>query len=844
MDRNTLIKWLITVGLLAGSLALVTPPSKKIRLGLDLKGGTSFVVKIDDEEVRRDILAREPGATEEQVTAMAAETLKGAQERALEVLRNRIDNLGIAEPVIYPSSDNRITIQLPGVDEKKRKEAEDSIRRVAFLEFRMVHENNEALSSALFEKGLAPEGYRIDQVGGQPVYLKNAAFPDVQRDEAWKVRVGRFHTPDAGYELLMEKQEREGRTVYLPRFVKRRRELSGEYLKNAKVDYRQMGQPVVLLEFDAKGAKMFGRVTSAYAPGGSGNPDPNRSRQLAIVLDGTLYSAPAIREAIYGGKAEISGSFSVPEATLLANILRAGSLPAPVRVVEQRFVAPTLGADSIRSGVSATIIGGVAVVVFMSVYYLANGLVANIALLLNLLLLPLGAVITAGVLSVFAKDAAGGGTIQLPVLTLPGIAGIVLTLGMAVDANVLIFERMREEVKTGKSLWGSITAGYDRAFLAILDSNLTTVLSGVILFIFGSGPVRGFAVTLCAGILCSMFTALTVTKLVFGLLANRDKPILKSIRMLSLIGETKIDFIGKQVPAIAVSVIIILGSWTALGVRTAKSPEAVLGVDFRGGSAVTFTVEADKEGVPVEDVRKALQAAGVSDAHIQYQREMEAGGQTFMQVKTALEKVGEKPATDVVKETVASQFPAAGYSAWQEDVVGTLIGKEMIRKAIWAVGLSLVGMIIYLAWRFEFGFGLGAMVALLHDVLITAGVYVLFGRQIGLTIIAALLTIVGFSVNDTIVTFDRIRENLKLNRTGSFKDVCNLSINQTLSRTILTSLTVVLAVLSLLIFGGGAINDFALAMLIGCVFGTYSSVYIATPVVLWWHRNRRPDFGK
>lgn len=325
MDKNTIWKWLTLLVLLAGSLALVTPPldkkdadgnvvrSGKIRLGLDLQGGTSFVVGIDETEVRREIRARGQDLTDEAVEVEVAKVLDGAQERAVEVLRNRIDNLGIAEPIIYAGKDNRIVVQLPGVDKKKRDEAEASIRSVAYLEFRMVHEDNDALTDKLFEAGKSPEGYRIAQVGGRSVYVKDPSFADDKRDQAHRIKLGRFEIPDARYEFLLEKDQRDGRETFLPRFVQRRRELSGDNLKTANVDFQQLGQPVVLLEFDGKGSKLFSRVTGDYAPGGAKNPNTSVFRQLAIVLDGTLYSAPVIREAIHGGRAEISGSFTLTD---------------------------------------------------------------------------------------------------------------------------------------------------------------------------------------------------------------------------------------------------------------------------------------------------------------------------------------------------------------------------------------------------------------------------------------------------------------------------------------------------------------------------------------------------
>jgi preprotein translocase subunit SecD len=320
MDKNAIWKWLILVTLTAFSIVIVTPPGKKIRLGLDLKGGTSFTVQVDEDQIRSDIRIEEQGLTPDQVERKLQKKIEGAQGRALEVLRNRIDNLGIAEPVIYPTKGNRIVIQLPGVGEEKRKEAERSIRSAAFLTFRMVHEKSRDLTAKLFEKELAPDGYRIAESGADSFYELDASFAETNRTAAYKERVGRFHAPDAEHELMFEKEDKDGRTMFRPYYVKRRYDLSGDQLKSASVDYKGFGEPVVNLQFDAKGAKKFASVTSDFAPGGPRNPNPQNYRQLAIVLDGTLYSAPRINEAIYGGRAEISGNFTLTEATFLSNV--------------------------------------------------------------------------------------------------------------------------------------------------------------------------------------------------------------------------------------------------------------------------------------------------------------------------------------------------------------------------------------------------------------------------------------------------------------------------------------------------------------------------------------------
>ncbi len=645
---------------------------------------------------------------------------------------------------------------------------------------------------------------------------------------AYRDELRRF-APHEGTEFMLERdQGPDGSTVYRAYYIETAQQLTGKAIANAHIDYDNMSRPQIALEFNRAGRRRFAQVTRDYAPRGEKNRDSDAGRQLAIILDGTLYSAPEIRTEIPNGRAEITGRFSVTEATRLSNVLRTGSLPAPVRIVEERTVDPSLGRDSIRSGVRAAAVGGVIVVAFMMAYYLLAGVIADIALLLDILILPLGAVLVSGFLGVLTRTSTGGaGQAALPTLTLPGIAGIVLTIGMAVDANVLIFERIREEQRTGKKLGAAISAGYEKAFSTIVDANLTTLLTAVIMFWKGSGPVRGFAITLSAGILVSMFTAIVFTRQLFDLLAAKTR--LSSVRMMAWVRDTSIDFLGKRKVAAVFSILLIAVTWTLFAVRG----EANFGIDFVGGSSLTIGFD---EKQPVETVRAALAAAGVGEANIQYQRphgSAGTGADEILVVKVPFQDGAAASAT------ITGQFAASGYRVLQEDSVGPQIGTELKRKGVVALLWSFVGIILYISWRFEFAFAAGAIAALLHDALITVGIFCLLGRQLSMPMIAAVLTIVGYSVNDTIVVFDRIREDLKLLRGRKYSEIANLSINQTLGRTLLTSVTTLLSVLALLIFGGGAINDFALMLFIGILVGTYSSIFIATPVVLLWHPDRK-----
>ena len=817
MDKTSIWKWLVLVGLTAWSLAIVYPISEKVKLGLDLQGGTRFVLQVDTSELDSD-------------------ASRDAQSRALEVIRNRVDAMGVSEPVIYTEPGNRIVVEIPGLKTEDRERAIKNIQSAAFLEFRMVHADNMRLTDDLMNKGVAPEGFRIVTVdeprqggGSEPIqYLKRDKSKDTPGTTEADVRkrLAAFRAP-SGHELMLQRARNHEQDLFLPNFVSKRRELTGESIANASIDYDMVQRPVVSMRFDSAGSKRFANLTADYAPGGAKNPG-NTRRQLAIILDGTLYSAPTIREAIYGGQAQIEGSFSIKEAQDLSLVLRAGALPAPVKLLEERSVDPTLGKDSIDSGKRATLLGGAAVMVFMLGYYLLAGVVANVALLMNVLLLPVGLIVTGGFFSMLANSGMASGGIALPTLTLPGIAGIALTIGMAVDANVLIYERMREEQKAGKRFKFVIDAGYDKAFSAIFDSNVTTLITAIILFWVGTGPVRGYAVTLSAGVLVSVYTALVITRMVFNLLAKTN---IQHLKMLQVVRETKIDFLKISKFFIALSVVAILfvsGTFISKG-------KANFGVDFLGGASITLQF---KDKVPMEQVRTTLEAAGVQNASIQYQKaaivEAEGAVQEYLEIKTDFDS-GKKAA-----DTLVSAYASEGFRVLKEDSVGPQIGKELQGKALWATTLALLAIIVYVSFRFEFPFAAGAVVALFHDVIIAVGVYCLLGGQLSVSMLAAVLTIIGYSVNDTIVIFDRVRENMKLYPGKSFSDVANLSLNQTLGRTLLTSFATLLSVVALLVFGGGAIYDFALVLFIGMLSGVYSTIYVATPVVMFWHRSKKP----
>ena len=832
--RGNMWKWLVLLAVAIFSICVTTPLKDKIRLGLDLKGGTSFTMGVDEEALRESAMAQVENTNDTAaVQARVDEALKGSDERVIEVVRRRVDGMGMNEPVIQGMKGHRLLVQLPGIDEKTRLEARRSLQSASYLEFRLTHPRNQTLASDLLGSDKVPEGYSPSAKGDG--YVRAANYEEIVKRPGYKMRLSSFGKPPQGYQFMLEKS-RDG--TYHPNYVSRKTELTGEYLVSANVDRDEMGRPVVAFKLNGKGGNLMRKLTRNYIAHGEKN-STDRGRELAIVLDGELISAPVLQSEI-STRGQISGSFDVPEAQRLANDLNAGALPVPLKVLAEETVSPTVGEDAKQAGFVAAILGFALVALFMFIYYWYAGAIANLALFLDIVLLPAALVIVANVLGVFAKDASMGaaGSLQLPVLTMPGIAGIVLTLGMAVDANVIIFERIREEFANKASVSTAIKNGYGRAFTAILDSNITTIVTGIILFIVGTGPVRGFAITLTAGVVISMFTAVVVTRLVMEKTSDPDS--MKPFKMLNVFKKVpNVDFVklGK-VTTIASAAIVAL-TVAIFAIRAAVKPASVLAVDLTGGTAIMFKVDEGKMPA-VADVRKTLDA--FDNATI-----IQTQGTQKLLVKTGYtaDNVKETGVSDVsghVTELLRKAFPDAGIENIQTDVVGSVVGADLKKSGTWAVILSLCAILIYVAFRFEFGFGLGALVALAHDALISLGLYSLCGRQVSLLVITALLTIIGYSVNDTIVVFDRIREDLRRDQKSTFKDLCNRALNECLSRTVITSITTFFAVLALFAFGDGSIFDFALTMLIGVIAGTYSSVFIATPIMMWFYKGRRPKF--
>ena len=738
MNKSLQWKLLGIVALTVACVWLILPPFSvkdkdgkiiqkgKINLGLDLQGGMHIVLKVDTAKIPLD--AR-----------------KDAVDRAIEIIRNRIDQFGVGEVSIQRQGKDNIIVQLPGVTDRER--ALEIVGRTAHLEFKLVSDNVEDLKKA---------------INNEPV---------------------------EGYELKYEEGERTGRE---PLLVAKDASLTGDLLVNAKTEFssKGFGEPYVSITLNSKGAQIFANVTAT-----------NVGKRLAIVLDGKVVSAPVIREAIPSGQAQISGNFTVEQANDLSVVLRAGALPAPVIVEEERTVGPLLGTDSINSGIRAAWIGTILVLGFMIFYYRLAGIVANIALVLNVLLIL-------GCLALFK------GT-----LTLPGIAGLILTIGMSVDANVLINERIREEMALGKTLRASIAAGYHRAFSAIIDSNLTTIVAAALVFKFGTGPVRGFAVTLTIGLLANLFTSVFCTRVVFDIMCDQFN-LLKLKFMHIFTKQTNIDFIGKRRICYTLSAIVIIGGLALFLMRGDKN----YGVDFLGGTLQQYMFE---KPVKVDDIRRVLKELGQNNASLQ-----QYGNPREIIVRTQ-----ENTSTEVSR-AFRKEFKDNQFQILKIESVGPSVGKNLRHNAWLSLALGLAGIMIYVMFRFDLKYGIAGVTALVHDVFIAIGAMAITHRQFDMTIVAALLTIAGYSINDTVVIYDRIRENLRLVKKGSFGEIVNLSVNQMLGRTILTTGVTMLAVLALLFFGGTVLNDFSFCIFVGFLAGVYSTVYIASPMVISWHRAR------
>jgi SecD/SecF fusion protein len=782
---------------------------KSINLGLDLQGGIHLVLEVDpsklSEDERSDVV-----------------------ERAKAVITNRIDQFGVSEPIIHREGEWRIVVELPGVQDITR--AKDLIGERARLEFKILKPALERTSLLgkidnylASTSGDSTSGAVSDIFGASEetpslgkYILQNRGGGDwmIAADNQKTVRaildqVAHLVPSDGEFIWSSKLEEMADGNGYRRLFYARKKvEMTGEIVKDAKVtkgqSFEYANQSIINFSTTDEGVKIFSRVTGSHV-----------DERMAIVLDNRVYSAPTIQVKIRDGRSIITGSSSLEEAKDLAIVLRSGSLPVDVDIVEDRTVGPSLGRDSIEQGKNAALFGLAVVMVFMVLYYGLSGVIADLALTLNLLF-------------VMAILAGFGGT-----LTLPGIAGIILTIGMAVDANVLIFERIREELDSGKTIRASVENGYARAFLTIVDANLTTVITAIVLYQFGTGPIKGFALTLMIGIMSSMFTALFVSRTVFNLILSRSTSTTLSIGRLRIFRKPSFKILGLRKFGFALSIVLIL-----VGVGSAIVKGGYnLGIDFKGGTLLELHFDP---AVPVSDIRDALASVEVGDRTLDLRRSeiKEFGTPNDVLIRVEEEAEGTAVA-DGIKDRLQTRFsssvPAEREWLRRQEAVGPKIGAELKSDAVNAVLVSIVLIVIYVWFRFKrIHYGLAAVIALIHDVMITLGVFSLFDKEISLAIVAALLTIVGYSLNDTIVVFDRVREDLRLYRRESFGEILNRSINECLNRTVLTSGTTMFVVLALLVLGGEVIHEFAVALVVGVIVGTYSSSFIACPIIYEW----------
>lgn len=910
------------------SLNIIKNFPKSINLGLDLQGGMYLVIQVDTQKIREQ-------AKKDNVTDVEKK-VQDAVDKAYIVLQKRVDEFGVAEPSIVKSGE-KIIIQLPGM--KDRNRAKSLVGSTASLEFKMVHLDNDKLLK-----------YLVDDQGN---LLPGKEIP-------------------AGYEILYEnprnrdgsyKLDENGNKIKKPYLISQKVELSGGDLKDAFVEFNQQtNQPYIQLIMNHEATKRFAELTNKY------KPVSEVYRYLAIVLDNKVIMAPRIMSKIDNGRPIIEGGFSLEEAKDVAITLRAGALPAPIQIVQESMVGPSLGKDSIKNGLKAAVVGIMLVVLFMLWRYSMAGFLAILAVIFNSLIL-------------LAAMAILGAT-----LSLPGIAGIILTIGMAVDANIIVYERIKEELRAGKTVKNAIEQGYDRAFVAIFDSNLTTLITAIVLYQFGIGPIKGFAVTLSIGLIANMFTALFCTKVYYSLIIGNKQVKTLSIFPLFTNYKTQIEKkLGKTIKftsliyvCLTFSFVMIMIGLVSLGIKGLK-----YGIDFTGGASiiikfdhpitvkdieelreefsknglvgnlqdfksadetvtsrikfVTTSKEKKSSNIKIQDISSKIHSilekkyVDTSDTMLQnkinlnselddkmildviydivsnvvmeeiqklkpitnmdslmpifnkykinldtFKENYTTAPKTLMDSKKNINDLSDKDLKQYIIQNLSSnehdykiiidkineikrngllksidslkqaglndkmiekfkeKFYLARYVIENIQEIGPSISADYSRRTIYSIIWALILMLIYIGWRFEFKFGVGAIFSLVHDVLFTLGLFSIFNLEFDTQVVAALLTLVGYSVNDTIIIDDRIRENMRTMKNKTMTEIIDFSITQTLNRTISTSVTVFLTVLSLYIFGGETLRGFSFAMLAGVIFGTYSSIYISAPVLIFW----------
>ena len=786
-------------------------PHKQLTLGLDLQGGVHLLLEVNREQIRTDRLQQGVDETRQalrdadigytglaavgdavQVRIRNAEDIDNARQ-ALNFLTQPINeglfgggtvrefDLDEPEPGFF-----RLVLTDDGVNYRLSSAVTQSVevvrRRIDELGTTEPIIQRQGLDRLLVQAPGEADPERVKELIGQTAKL---SFRMV--DVTMPVQEALDGRPPIGTQILYSTDDPP-----IPYIIETRELVSGESLTDAQAGFDQRtNEPIVTFRFDSRGAQRFGQATQQ-----------NVGRPFAIVLDEQVISAPVIREPILGGTGQISGNFTPQTANDLAILLRAGALPADLTVIEERTVGPGLGADSIAAGEVAALVACVLVLAFMMLAYGKLGIIANIALIANIAM-------------VIAALSVLGAT-----LTLPGIAGIVLTVGMAVDSNVLIFERVREEKRQGRSLVQALDTGFQRALATIVDSNATTLIAAVILFYLGSGPVRGFAVTLAIGIITTVFTAFTLTRwmVAWWLKHSKPKDLPKSLITLVPSGTT-IGFMRYRMVAFVLSASLSLGSLVAFGVQGMN-----YGIDFLGGSSIE--IKARTGDANVGDVRSRLSELNLGDIQVQ-----EFGSPQELLVRIATQEGDNAEQSALLRVRAELE---EDYEFRRVEVVGPTVSSELAMAGTIAVITSLFAMLIYIWLRFEWQFGLGAITSTLHDVTMIIGLFVVVGLEFNLSSIAAILTVVGYSINDTVVVYDRVRENLRRYKKMPMVDLLDRSMNETLSRTVLTGFTTLLALGALFMFGGEVIASFTFAMIFGVIVGTYSSVFVAGPLLIFF----------
>jgi SecD/SecF fusion protein len=836
--RRSLFILLLVVGLLAGSLAAIA--TKSTKLGLDLKGGVQLVYQAKPT-------AQQPTVTQESLA------------RALDIMRQRVDAFGVSEPELAQLGNNQIQANLPGVSDAERAAQQvGSTAQLFFYDWEKVildenckpddtqpnggqtaitgfynaatraskcpaqeDSNNNAADKARI--------YAFDKVShkplanGQPFDSESAARAalapaDRSRAQFLKVPVGILVVRDE--KPAPDKSGKPGKAPDRWWVIADNPALSGTDIKNPEQNFDQTSgnQPIVTFDFTDKGRKAFARITRQIAERGRDNSIPGTQsfQHFAIVLDDELVSSPYIDfvenpDGIDGSTgAQISGGFTIQTAQDLAKILKIGALPVRLELVSRSQVSASLGAQALHQGLIAGVAGFIIVALFLIFFYRVLGLIAAAAL-----------IIYAVYFYALVK--------LIPItMTLPGIAGLILTLGVAADANIVVFERVKEEIRGGRSVGQAIVSGYRKGLTAIIDANIVTFLVAFILFILATAGVKGFAFTLGLGVIVSLFTAVLATQAILYSLRGT-----RAIRSKAALGageqrfKFRFDYMGASKWFFSMSGIILLVGALAIAGRGIN-----FGIDFEGGTRITTGLE---RSATVDQIRSVLAPQGLADAKIQTISNKALGPHG---VQISAHELG-SGGVDEVERALDSRFGIRGTPNSEE--IGPSFGQSVANSAVVAIIASLIVISIYIALRFEWKVAVPVLIALMHDVLIVSGVYALIGREVTTSTVAALLTILGYSLYDTIIVFDRVRENIPRMPSAAFSQIVNRALSEVLTRSLATSFCTLLPVLSLMLFGGETLRDFAFALLVGIASGTYSSVFIATPVLAHW-KEREPVY--